>query len=205
MIDLHTFVVLAYKESGYIADCIGSLLNQTIKSKIILTTSTPSFYLKNIADQFNIPLLINPEKKNIACDWNFAFKNCDTKYLTLAHQDDIYKPEYLENCLNTAEKYPDNLITFTDYDEIYQGKIRKITLMLLIKKLLLWPYLFKNAISNPIFKRLILSFGSSIPCPSVLYNLVNLINFKFEEEFSINLDWDAWLRLSKKKRELYLY
>ena len=41
-IDTHIFIILAYKQSQYLEDCIDSLLNQTIKSKIIITTSTPS-------------------------------------------------------------------------------------------------------------------------------------------------------------------
>ena len=36
----HTFVICAYKESKYLEECIKSLINQTVKSNIIMTTST---------------------------------------------------------------------------------------------------------------------------------------------------------------------
>ena len=54
-------------------------------------------------------------------------------------------------------------------------------------------------ITGKFWKRISLSLGSPIPCPSVTYNLKNLDNFEFSTEYNINLDWDAWLRMSKMK------
>ena len=38
----HTFAVCAYKESPYLEECIQSVQNQTVQSKVIMTTSTPN-------------------------------------------------------------------------------------------------------------------------------------------------------------------
>ena len=38
----HTFVICAYKESAYLEECILSLKQQTVKSNIIMITSTPN-------------------------------------------------------------------------------------------------------------------------------------------------------------------
>ena len=46
----HTFAICAYKESPYLEECIKSLKNQTIKSNILIATSTPNDYIKGIAD-----------------------------------------------------------------------------------------------------------------------------------------------------------
>ena len=35
MKNLHTFVVLAYKESAYLEECIKSVLNQEYKSEVV--------------------------------------------------------------------------------------------------------------------------------------------------------------------------
>jgi hypothetical protein len=43
---------------------------------------------------------------------------------------------------------------------------------------------------------MLLSFGCPIPAPGVMYNLDMLNAFSFSAEFSINMDWDAWYRLS---------
>ena len=45
----HTFVIPAYKDSPYLESCIQSLLNQTMKGEIVLTTSTPSLFIEEFA------------------------------------------------------------------------------------------------------------------------------------------------------------
>ena len=196
----HTFVILAYKESPYLEECILSLLRQTVKSEILLSTSTPSFFLSRISKKYDIPIISNARNEGIASDWYFAFKNSKTKYVTLAHQDDIYFPNYAEQCLLSANRIKNNLITFTDYIEVFNDRIRRYNLLLITKRMMLFPYyIFKNNISSPFFTKLMLSFGNPICCPSIMYNKDNIGQFKFDKSFSMNLDWDAALRLSKMK------
>jgi hypothetical protein len=66
----------------------------------------------------------------------------------------------------------------------------------MIKRLLLWPFRIKCGIENHFLKKLILSFGNSISCPTVMFNRENIGNFEFAEEYGYNLDWEAWLRLA---------
>lgn len=44
----HTFAVCAYKESPYLESCIKSLVNQKVKSNIIVCTSTPCEFIENM-------------------------------------------------------------------------------------------------------------------------------------------------------------
>jgi glycosyltransferase involved in cell wall biosynthesis len=195
----HTFTVLAYKESPYLEECILSLKNQTVRSQIIITTSTPSDFLEFIAKKNNIKLIINEIKGGISEDWSFAYNCAETKYVTLAHQDDIYSPEYTEICFSFSNKYKDNLITFTQYKELYDSNnIVESNIKLNIKHLILSCFFpCKMSLKAIFLKKLMLSFGSPIPCPSVMYNKKNIGYFKFSKDFCINLDWDAWLRISK--------
>lgn len=55
----HTFAVCAYKESPYLEECIESLKGQSVRSNILIATSTPNEYIKNIAEKNNIPYFIN--------------------------------------------------------------------------------------------------------------------------------------------------
>lgn len=57
---MHTFVVLAYKESNYLEACIQSVMNQEYKSKVIIATSTPNNYIENIAKKYNLDVIVNP-------------------------------------------------------------------------------------------------------------------------------------------------
>lgn len=193
---LHTFVVPAYKQSDYLEPCVLSLLRQSSPSRIIITTSTPNRHIRSIAEKFNLPLYINPEQKGLAADWSFGFKAADTPYVTLAHQDDIYCPGYTENFLTAARNNPGFLIAFSDYLEMDESHLKRINLLLIIKKILLIPFLFNGTVSSKMLKKMVVSLGSPICCPSVMYNKERLDTFSFDTTFDINPDWDAWLRLS---------
>ena len=195
----HTFIIPAYKNSIFLEDCIISLQQQTIPSIIIITTSTPSDFVTGIAGKYNIEIAINEHDKGIAGDWNFAYKICKTKYLTLAHQDDVYLPTYTENCLHHAEKPTNNdtLIIFTNYEEIVSDRPGKISVILLIKQMILLIFRIKNNIRSHFLKRIILSFGNPISCPTVMFNIENIGPFEFSDKYRYNLDWEAWLRLAK--------
>ncbi len=133
----HTFAVLAHKESPYITECIRSLKQQTVRGEIVLSTCTPSPFLDRLAEDYGLRILHNQKDGDIASDWSFAYNNSVTQYVTLAHQDDLYAPDYVECCLTLASKHPDNLITFTGYNELYDGTLRSKTLNLRIKRTIL--------------------------------------------------------------------
>jgi glycosyltransferase involved in cell wall biosynthesis len=196
----HTFVIPAYNDSPYIEQCILSLLSQTLKGEILITTSTPSEFIKNISKKYNIELIVNERQEGIAGDWSFSYNNCKTKYVTLAHQDDIYYPDYVSGCVSLAEKNSDSLIVFTDYAELSDRGLSCNNINLLIKKLILnFYFLFKSCLSCRLIKRLMLAAGSPVCCPSVMYNRENIGHFEFNKLFKINPDWDAWLRLAEYK------
>lgn len=192
----HTFAILAYKKSQHLETCIKSLINQRVKSEIVISTSTPSPFINSLADKYNLQVATNEEKAGIASDWSYAFNVCRTKYVTLAHQDDIYNFDYSENCIKAMDAQ-NGLITFTDYYEVYNGKKRVNTLNLIIKRLIMLPFFIKK---RPLFsiplKRLMLSFGSPICCPSVMYNKEKLGKIVFNPKLTINMDWDMWLDLA---------
>ncbi|NTW33918.1 MAG: glycosyltransferase family 2 protein, partial [Bacteroidetes bacterium] len=198
--DNHTFVIPAYKDSQYLEPCIISLKNQSVKSNIIITTSTPSDYIKQIAGKYSIEIIINNSKnKGIAEDWNFALAQANTSYVTIAHQDDLYEQHYTENVLHKLNYYTETLIVFTDYSELLNENTRNNSLNLIVKKLLLFPFMFRSVITLRFFKKLLLLFGDPICCPSVTYNKTKLSGFSFSNKFSCTLDWFAWSEMSKKK------
>ena len=193
----HTFVVLAFKESPFLRDCLDSLCAQTQLGSIALATSTPSSFLDGIAREYEIPMYINTGEKGLAADWTFALRQGGSKYVTLAHQDDLYDSRYVEQMVYRAEERPDTVITFSDYEELLGGRRLSFTTNLRIKRLLRrLSYLHQFHVTSTFRKKLLLAFGSPIPCPSVMYNRELLREFSFSTEFSINADWDAWLRIA---------
>ena len=196
----HSFAVMAYKDSAYLADCLSSLKSQTAAIEIYIATSTPSPFIDDLAKQHGVKVYTTEPGLGLAHDWNFSFEKATTKYVTLAHQDDVYAPTYTELCVSAAEKFTDTLICFTGYSELTNDSERKNTLLLNTKKLMHFFFMpFEKNIRNRFWKKASLSFGSPIPCPSVMYNKELLKDFSFSEKYKINVDWDAWLRMSSLK------
>ncbi len=197
----HTFVIPVYMESPYLEACIQSLCSQTVKSKIIITTSTPSMFSRNIAAAYNLPYLVNQtDATDVTSNWNFALSKSDTKLVTIAHQDDIYEKNYAEVVIKQVSNYnkKDLLIAFTNYTDMIDGKLRGFSLNALVKNILLLPFFFTKKIRSIFFKKLILVFGNPICCPTVTFNMEMLKTFKFNREYRCVLDWYAWYELAQK-------
>ena len=56
---IHTFVVLAYKESRFLEECIKSVLDQSIKSEVVIATSTPNQFISEMAEKYNLQIFVN--------------------------------------------------------------------------------------------------------------------------------------------------
>lgn len=192
----HTFVVLAYKESRYLEDCISSLKNQTVESEILIATSTPNEYIYHIAEKYNIEVKVNPRgSKGIGSDFDFAIEVADTEFCTTAHQDDTYEQEYAEKILANVDEQ--TIIAFCDYHEINNGKYVNDSVNFKVKRILLFPLRFRLLQKSKWIRRRVLSLGNPICCPAVTYNKKKVSIPLFIEKMKSNVDWAAWERLSK--------
>ncbi|MBO6195675.1 MAG: glycosyltransferase [Bacilli bacterium] len=197
---LHTFVVLAYKESKDLEKCIKSVLNQKYRSEVLIGTSTPNNYISKMAKKYNLDVIVNKDAKHrIGDDFDFAIKCAKTKLVTVAHQDDIYDYEYSDEIVKKYNKNKDSLILFTDYYEIRNKKKTYKNTNLRIKSILLAPLKINFNSNKKWAKRAVLRFGNAICCPSVTFNK-DLMEFPvFDCELTCNIDWNAWEKLSLKK------
>jgi len=195
----HVFAVCAYGDHPHLADCLKSLAAQRLPGDIVLATSTPSPYLAALAKEFGARYRVNPEQNGgIAADWNFALSCCDGDYCTIVHQDDIYLPDFGMAATRSLDRSPDTLIAFCDYADLRGGTVAADRLYLWVKRLLLWPFYFCPSWRSKGVRRWILRFGSPICCPAVTYHLKNLGDLRFDSDYTVNLDWDMWLRLSAR-------
>ncbi len=195
----HTFVICAYGKSMYLEECIQSLLAQSVKSQIILATSTPNDLIQGMAEKYGIPLRINQGPGGIAQDWNYAYAQSSTKFITLAHQDDIYEPEYTACALKDLSQAKDPLIWFSDYYEIRHGQRVTKNRLLFIKRLLISPLRLKALQRITFAKRCCLALGNSICCPAVTFAASSLPKEIFTPHFRSNVDWQAWERFSRMR------
>lgn len=197
----HTFVICAYKESAYLEECILSLINQSVKSNIIMITSTPNEYISNLANKYDIKLHINNGESGIVQDWNFGYNLANTRYITIAHQDDVYSEQYAKKVLARLVNSKKPLIAFTDYGELRNGEFIDKNKMLSIKRLMMWPLECKIFCNSIWIRRRILSMGNPICCPSVTFCKDNMPDVVFNVKYRACEDWEAWEKLSKLKGE----
>lgn len=195
----HTFVVCAYKESPYLSECIDSLLNQTKKGEIIISTSTQNSYIQEIAEKYHLPIYVNTGKTSIADDWNFGCSKVRTELFTIAHQDDLYEKEYLQKILENVNQSEEPLIAFTDYYELRNGKLCRDNTLLKVKRLMLKPLTIRRFWKSKWIRRLVLSFGDAICCPSVTFVKDRLPEKIFTFGYRSDVDWQAWEKISRMK------
>ena len=196
--DIHTFVVLAYKESKYLEECLKSVLNQSLKTNVVIATSTPNEYITELGEKYNIIIIVNENKnKGIGYDFDFA-KNCvKTELVTIAHQDDIYDYNFAEEVIEAYKKYAKSIIIFPNYYEIKKNEKITDNRNLKIKRILLLPLRIRCLSNTKFMKRNVLRFGNAIGCPSVSFVNKNCLKNVFKSDMKCNIDWLAWERLSK--------
>ncbi len=197
----HTFVICAYEESEFLEECIKSLVFQKDSSDIILVTSTPNQLINSLCEKYSIPFFINKGESGITQDWEFGLSKVTTKYATIAHQDDVYFDTYSKAVIEACDHSKAPIICFTDYYELRNNKIEKNNKLLSIKRKMLLPLRLKMFRRLKCVRRMILSFGNPICCPSVTYCINRIERPYFLNNYKSNEDWEAWERYSKLKGE----
>lgn len=195
---IHTFVVLAYKESNDLENCIKSVLNQRYKSNVLIATATPNDHISNLAKKYKLKVIVNDNHIDIGGDFDFAISVADTDLVTVAHQDDIYDYDYSYEMVEAYKENKDAIILFPNYYEIKNGVNVYSNLNLKIKRFLLRPLRNQKKSYLTRRKRKVLKYGDSIGCPSVTFNInkVKLPVF-FGSGMKCNIDWYGWEKLSK--------
>jgi hypothetical protein len=193
----HSFIVLAYGESPFLEGCLRSLAAQMAPSRVMLSTSTPSAFLERAAREAGVETRVNPRREGITADWNFALSQSETRYVTLAHQDDVYAPAFTAKSLALFAREPRAALSFTGYQEIDDEGRPKSSKISRVKHLIELATVGRREVLNGRALRAFLSFGNPLPCSSVTFDRLNLKQFQFSAEFQSNLDWEAWWRLAQ--------
>ncbi len=169
MKDLHTFAICAYQDSPYLEACIRSAMGQSRPAKVILCTSTPSPYLERLAKAYRIPMFVREGEPGIGRDWNFAYRMADSRYVTIAHQDDLYGRDYVRELERAVSRYPDMCLFATAYVTVKNRTLARGERLEWVKRLLRLPLSFPKLNHIPLVKKAALSFGNSICCPTCAY------------------------------------
>lgn len=110
----YTFLVPSYKAS-FFEEALRSIKKQTFENfKVIVSDDCSPENLKPIynkvcGEDSRFTYRRNQENmggKSLVSHWNLLVDMCDTEYLIMASDDDVYKPTFLENIDKLVQKYP---------------------------------------------------------------------------------------------------
>lgn len=135
----HTFVLCAYKESPFLEECLQSLLAQTVKTNVLIATSTPCDATRELAKRTPLSCTFGMEILGSLMMELRSKLLLTLLFVTVAHQDDTYEPEYAAHLLTAANKMDNLLIFFTNYGELRNGAKVDDNQLLRIKRLMLTP------------------------------------------------------------------
>jgi glycosyltransferase involved in cell wall biosynthesis len=197
---LHAFAICAYGESPYLEACIRSLKAQTVKSEIIICTSTPSDFLRRIARRYEIPIYVRTGEPGIGRDWNYAYEaaSLQADLVTLAHQDDIYLRNYTETLLKMKNRYPDMSLFTTGSVTARDRELAQPGMIEHVKSLLRLPLVFPWLNACRGVKRAAITLGNPIICPSCTYDPAMCGHEPFDEEHKFVLDWKLLEKLADR-------
>lgn len=197
---IHTYVVLAYKESPYLEDCLKSVHNQKYKSKVVIATSTPNDYIDTLAEKYNVTVFARPEEergKGASSDFNFALTVSETKLATIVNHDEVYNYEYSFEVVKYYKNNKDASIIFTSYYDMKDEDTVFKSLNFTIKSILLLPLRISK--KSVFIKRLCLRFGNPIGCPATTFVSGHYAQPVFAPDLKVSFDYWAWEKLSKQK------
>lgn len=108
----YTFLVPAFK-SDYLDRALESMLNQSFGDfKIIISNDCSPYNIKSIVERYDDRRIIyreNPENiggYRLVDHWNLLVELCESPYLIIAADDDIYESSFLEEVDNKSKNYP---------------------------------------------------------------------------------------------------
>ena len=91
----------------FLGETIASLRAQTIGDfPLICIDDASADDSVDVAQAAGVTVLRNEQRQGLAANWNRAIEATQTEYFVIAHQDDVYEPEYLATMLRVLESHP---------------------------------------------------------------------------------------------------
>jgi len=169
----HAFVIPAHGESPYLARCLESLHAQKIASPVTIATRAATPAIIALAREHGASVRVNDQPQTgIGNDWNFALQCTDAAWVTLAHQDDVYDPEFTTLVIDSINRHDDAILVTTAYRELVGDAARKSSSLMVIKRVLMeLGFVGSELARHPFMKRNTLRFGCAIGCPTATINM----------------------------------
>lgn len=177
----YTFLLPAYKPD-FFEEALRSIKSQTFSDfKVLVSDDCSPHDLKSIFDKVceddeRFQYRRNEENmggKNLVSHWNLLVDMCDTEYLILASDDDLYEKTFLEEVDKLARKYPEVDLIRARVENINENGdvlFKDVSLQEIVSQVEFTAQIFYNnviqCIANYVFKKDTLrSFGGFLCFP----------------------------------------
>jgi len=128
-----TIVIPVYKRTDFIAGAIQSALNQKTNHRfqvLVLDNTTENDDIRHIVEGFlDDRVAYGKNEKNIGMfgNWNRCFELVKSPWVTMLHDDDRLKPEYVETMFQTLNTYSNLPVVEIGVAHDYINELNQIT------------------------------------------------------------------------------
>ena len=122
-----TIAITVYSRRDYVCDAIRSALNQTVPVKVIVVEDCGpdpglrEFILKEFGDR--ITYFRNPENRGLFDNWHACMEYSRTPWLSILHDDDMLRPNFVEVLLEAARQAPGRALYFGRHARLDEGEL----------------------------------------------------------------------------------
>jgi glycosyltransferase involved in cell wall biosynthesis len=126
-----SIIIPVYNVEKYLADCLESIVNQTLKDIEIIcvnngSTDSSGLILKEFAKRDSRIKIINQENSGPSSARNSGLNIAKGEYVGFVDSDDWVDNDFFEKLYNVSKKYDSDVAAGGFYREIKQGKHEKI-------------------------------------------------------------------------------
>jgi glycosyltransferase involved in cell wall biosynthesis len=108
--DQISIAITVYDRRDFIEQAIESALNQTIPVKVMVVEDCgPDLALQPFVESkfgTRVKYVRNPQRRGLFGNWNACLEHCETPWLSILHDDDYFKPTFVETMLGLHQAAP---------------------------------------------------------------------------------------------------
>lgn len=184
-----TIAVTLYSRREFVLGAIRSALEQTIPVKVIVVEDCgPDPTLQTlIKKEFGtkIDYFRNEKRRGLFDNWNACMQCCSTQWLSILHDDDFLRQNFVESMLSLAQKAPGKALYFGRAEILEQGGT-----IITPSHTSKWGKPWREI--DPIE----LAEGCFLLFPGQLFNIDRAESVGgFRPNSYLTADWDMWFRL----------
>jgi glycosyltransferase involved in cell wall biosynthesis len=183
---LFSIIIPTYNRAGFIAKTINSVLSQSYRNfEIIIvddgsTDNTIDVLRPFLSDRISYEKIPNGER---AAARNVGMNKAKGDYITFLDSDDLYYTDYLENAVQSLQKYNYPVFFHLAYETWSESSNKPLR---------------KYAVKND--DVISLRKGNHLSCLGIFIKREEANEYRFNEDVNLSgsEDWELWLRLASR-------